>query len=281
MPQSAFHLRAIQVLGCVALACGIAACSKPPPAPASTVNVDKLAEKTQRLWDAHEVANLMGLYVHFNRNGLDADTVGLFAVDDAEIAVEFPGEGRYVGKDEVAKRLTWNERMRRAGKVEFYGRFGEQMLTSPIIVVADDGQTAKALWSRQGYEAVNTARDPHRPNIATLVTTGKYAVDFKKVGDQWKIWHLHVYPTWSSLDGKAWTQPSDKSATLSARSKITIAEAASAAQKPTAKEVGLVAPRASRDNEPFWSYSQTQPYPPREQPRAPRPYANWAATFSY
>src|SRR5882757_6735115 len=138
-------------------------CAKKEATLTPTIDLGKLAEQTQRLWDVHEVANLMGLYVHYNRNGLDADTVGLFAIDDADVAAEFPGEGRYIGKDEVSKRLTWHERMQRAGKPEFYGRFMEHTLVSPIIVVADDGLTAKAIWSQVGYEAMNVSKDAHKP----------------------------------------------------------------------------------------------------------------------
>lgn len=253
-------------------------CAKKATAPAPSVDLVKLAEQTQRLWDAHEIANLMGLYVHFNRNGLDADTVGLFAIDDPTVAAEYPGEGRYVGKDEVSKRLTWHERMQRAGKPEFYGRFMEHTLVSPIIVVADDGLTAKAIWSQPGYEAMNVSKDPHKPNVIPVNLWGKYAVDFKKVGSQWKIWHLHVYPTFFAPNGAEWTKMSQFAP---AKSSTTIAEAAPATQKPNAKETGLTPPHATQDNGPFWSYTPAQPYPPREEPNAPRPYATWSATFSY
>jgi hypothetical protein len=253
-------------------------CAKKEAAPAPTVNLGKLAEQTQRLWDVHEVANLMGLYVHYNRNGLDADTVGLFAIDDADVAAEFPGEGRYIGKDEVSKRLTWHERMQRARRPEFYGRFMEHTLVSPIIVVADDGLTAKAIWSQVGYEAINVSKDATKPNVIPINLWGKYAVDFKKIGSQWKIWHLHVYPTFAAANGAPWTKAGRFNPPNSA---TTIAEAAPATQQPNDKEVGLTPPHARQGNGPFWSYSPQQPYPPREQPKAPMPYATWAATFSY
>lgn len=266
----------------VAVSIGLlTACTKQPALTAPTspaLNFVKLAEQTQRLWDVHEIANLMGLYVHYNRNGTDADTVGLFAIDDAEVAAEFPGEGRYVGKDEVAKRLTWNERMRRAGRPEFYGRFMEHTLQSPVIVVADDGLTAKAMWSVAGYEALNLSKSRQQPNVIPISTLGKYAVDFKKVGAQWKIWHLHLYPTFRAANGVPWTNSGKFTVP---QASTTIALAAPAMQKPGATENGLTPPRATQNNGPFWSYRVDQPFPARAEPQAPIPYANWAATFSY
>lgn len=112
----------------------------------------------QRLWDQHEVSNLMGRFVHLNGGGAE-----LFALDEPEVAAEFPGEARYQGRDAVSKRL----------EVAGHGRPGA--LAAPVIEVAEDGLTAKAVWSQPA-------------------AAGDCAADFKRVNGQWKIWHLHVYP---------------------------------------------------------------------------------------
>ncbi len=53
-------------------------------------------------------------------------------------------------------------------------------LTTPVIQVARDGQTARAVWMCPGLEG-------------TTLTWIKYGCDFKIQDGRWKIWHLHVY----------------------------------------------------------------------------------------
>jgi hypothetical protein len=50
----------------------------------------------------------------------------------------------------------------------------EHCLTSPVIQVAKDGKTAKAIWFSPGVEGNQWAY-------------GKYAIDFVKEDGQWKI----------------------------------------------------------------------------------------------
>jgi hypothetical protein len=53
-------------------------------------------------------------------------------------------------------------------------------LTTPVIEVAGDGETARAVWFCPGLEGLTPA-------------WMKYGCDFKKQDGEWKIWHLHVY----------------------------------------------------------------------------------------
>jgi hypothetical protein len=58
------------------------------------------------------------------------------------------------------------------------------MLATPVIVVAGDGQTAKAVW--QSFGNVSGT------NMAQW-TQEKYSMDFIKEDGKWKIWHLRTY----------------------------------------------------------------------------------------
>jgi hypothetical protein len=53
-------------------------------------------------------------------------------------------------------------------------------LTTPVIEVAGDCETARAVWLCPGLEGMTT-------------TWTKYGCDFKKQDGEWKIWHLHAY----------------------------------------------------------------------------------------
>ncbi len=72
--------------------------------------------------------------------------------------------------------------------LEVYGGVGQLLLhvtTTAIIEVAADGKTAKGFWYSPGM-------------IAESGQTGNtiweaYGVDFVKEGDEWKMWHLHMF----------------------------------------------------------------------------------------
>ena len=55
-----------------------------------------------------------------------------------------------------------------------------QALTTPVIEIAGDGETARAVWISPGLEGTEPA-------------WMKFGCDFKKQEGEWKIWHLHVY----------------------------------------------------------------------------------------
>ena len=62
-------------------------------------------------------------------------------------------------------------------------------LTTPVIEVAGDCETARAVWVCPGMEGMQPV-------------WVKYACDFKKQDGEWKIWHLHVYGLLTGLEAK-------------------------------------------------------------------------------
>jgi len=68
-----------------------------------------------------------------------------------------------------------------------------QALTTPVIEIAGDGETARAVWISPGIEGTEPA-------------WMKFGCDFKKQDGEWKIWHLHVYGFMTGLEpGYAFT----------------------------------------------------------------------------
>lgn len=74
-------------------------------------------------------------------------------------------------------------------------------LTTPIIVIAGDGKTAKGMW--------------YTPGQVSGVTAGsnwiweKYGCDFIKENGQWKIWHMHVYTDFFAPVGTSWVKTAE------------------------------------------------------------------------
>jgi hypothetical protein len=64
-----------------------------------------------------------------------------------------------------------------------------QALTTPVIEIAGDGETARAVWISPGLEGTDPA-------------WMKFGCDFKKQEGEWKIWHLHVYGLMTGSEAK-------------------------------------------------------------------------------
>jgi|WetSurMetagenome_2_1015567.scaffolds.fasta_scaffold109692_2 hypothetical protein len=62
-------------------------------------------------------------------------------------------------------------------------------LTTPVIEVAGDCETARAVWLCPGLEGLTP-------------TWTKYGCDFRKQDGEWKIWHLHAYGLTTGLEMK-------------------------------------------------------------------------------
>jgi hypothetical protein len=62
-------------------------------------------------------------------------------------------------------------------------------LTTPVIEVAGDCETARAVWLCPGLDGMTP-------------TWTKFGCDFKKQDGEWKIWHLHAYGLTTGLEIK-------------------------------------------------------------------------------
>lgn len=111
----------------------------------------------------------------------------------------------------------------------------EHPLTTPVIQVAKDGKTAKALWWSPGMERGGWAY-------------GKYGVDFVKEDGEWRIWHLKWFRIFITPFNQSYTESQDPTA---------------AGDRKPDKPV--------RYHKPFNSDKWTgEPIPP-----APKPYETW------
>ncbi len=160
-----------------------------------------------RVKDALEIQNVFSMHEYYHAVGRHSDEV------DAIWATKTPGlameeavlNGRYVGLEAVrAYYVDWFDKeffgvMRRAMR-EMYPDvdpgpdtgppFGVRILhtlTTPVIEVAEDRQTAKAVWISPGYIAA-----PMGGKLQGLWHWDRYAIDFAREEDGWKIWHLWV-----------------------------------------------------------------------------------------
>lgn len=78
-------------------------------------------------------------------------------------------------------------------------------LTTPIIQIADDGETAKGIWYSPGMGLNSSVKDG-KVDVSGTFFWEKYGADFVKEDDRWKLWHIQMYYDFTpALDSK-WTE---------------------------------------------------------------------------
>jgi hypothetical protein len=153
----------------------------------------KTLSSLDRVVALQSVANLMGRYSHLAQMRGEPTLGELFALKTHGVSWKKP-QGK-VGPQNLAAEF---ERM----KVQNFNPPGmihiHSMLT-PVIEIAEDGQTAKGVWDSFGPGANNG-------NDAGVVAWLKYAVDFVREDGDWKIWHMQVYPVFNTSWAKSITE---------------------------------------------------------------------------
>jgi SnoaL-like domain len=213
-----------------------------------------------RLWAVTEVQNLLGTYSYWHTSGFNHRVPELYTkTDDTVIEMMW---GRYTGKDAAYRVYVIDHRRDDQGTIDALGLkvpaveeskdvggaataggpssmapFHMHTLTTPVIQVAGDGQTARAVWISPGVEGSGWG-------------WCKYGADFKFVDGQWKIWHLHVYGLFMTGYDKSWAENSRREAP---------------------KAPGQHADKPPTTN---WEYYKGATYVPL-QPEPPQPYKSW------
>lgn len=159
--------------------------------------IAELRERVSRQEDIEEIRNLMGKYEVWHVPNKVTETWKLFAMKTPDVSAEIADWGVYVGPESI-KRLY-----EEVHKVPYAGTMHEHYLTTYVIQVAKDGQTAKGIFFSPGHESWKTSKDER---YATWVW-GKYGCDFIKEDGEWKIWHLHWYTSFRCDFYKSWQEP--------------------------------------------------------------------------
>lgn len=232
-------------------------------------------ELLSRWEDQREIKNLMG---RLSQDYTLKKEGGMFrkywsARDDVSLGVN---NGWFTGPNNVAAyyaseadRVALESRLIQAAFPEQLGDktpeevYGVGMMTyrpvdTPVIELAEDGQTAKGLWTIRGSYSQLTPGGPQG-----FWEWGWFAVDFIREGDDWKIWHMQYLKEIDRPCGSPWVG--------APRVYEDIPEFAAMRNfRPVDPDVRaeLRAP-----------YAADRPFTPA--PRMPEPYTAFADTFSY
>jgi hypothetical protein len=220
-------------------------------------------KKLERLDAVHEIQNLMGRYVWEHEVQKDPEFMETkFAKNNPDVSWEVAHMGLYRGREALKEIL--DQHGPREGKIS-PGTFFVHTLTTPVIEIAEDGQTAKGVWKSPGAE---TIQDPQTGKLRGMWAWTKYACDFIKEDGQWKILHYHVYRLFMTpadmnyTDG--WEMKGGRGAVPTGGSSRGGTQQAASLRQPT-----------TYDN-PF-----SATYIPALVPAPPVPYKTFSETFSY
>lgn len=176
---------------------------------AEVASLRHLAEASR---DRGEIENLFSRYMYLHNAFHDPDIIPLWAKKGTPgIRAQYSNNGVYTNWDSIMAYHA--QRPNPKGKLTFH------YVTTPLIEVAGDGQTAKGLWVMSGVESGLTSVEAaaHAPDFMyekNVLVDGKrvwmhtvlvkYGVDFIRQDGQWKIWHFHCFEIARSPFGLGW-----------------------------------------------------------------------------
>ena len=161
--------------------------------------VGALEREVTRIHDINEMECLIGKYmtVHHRHDNpklmSEADNYTFFPQRE-DVTVEVASYGARRGYETLK---AWSSK-HKIGDPSFimHGCIYDHNLCTPMIVEAEDGQTAKAVWYCVGFETdpriAERGGHPFGHPVATWCW-GQDAIHFIKADGEWKFYHYHWY----------------------------------------------------------------------------------------
>lgn len=233
--------------------------------------LDRLAD---RWYDRREIVNLAGKFVTSILLKRESEIFDRFWTKQGDACLSF-NDGSYQGSAAVENyfrtmaentavmsqllKEMFPEELGNKSDEELYGvgQLRGLPITTPVIELAEDGETAKGIWHIQGSDNGLTEYGP-----LSYWTLGFLAIDFRREDGQWKLWHVFHGEDVVAPMGESWLKPKERTP---------LPEYAAVAQlkKPPYNVVRV-------NHVP---YSAQRPF--TAPPRLPEPYVTFAETFSY
>ncbi|KAJ2894844.1 hypothetical protein MKZ38_007181 [Zalerion maritima] len=168
-----------------------------------------------------QITNLMNEYVLLYEAGRYEERLSLVAQHTPGVVIEIGGRGVFRGLEgarrtlvdiEESFQLSHDRGMRRLfPEVEFpspgAGKFESELLGVPVVEVAGDGRTARALWTTLQAVGKTHEQDPE-PRAGWL--WWRMGIDFVKeeADGRWRIWHMLRNPFFFAEYGRDWVDAS-------------------------------------------------------------------------
>ena len=275
---------------CIAAGClfgtGLTASAASADKGATAGKPETLEAKVQRLSDYAEIQDVMSRHAFYYSAGQhDREMTELwakhtpgtcFGTDDGYWCgydlvwasyVKYFDHARQRDLDDVVKlhpeikntKENWG-----AGSMMFHS------LTTPVIVVAGDRKTAKAIWYSPGY----VSQTPNGIKDSKWMWE-RYGCDFVLEDGHWRMWHFHVYTDFAAdRDVAAAGASKGPSGPPAAKNYDADGKELPPGQDATMPKMNAKGTSSGVMGERDWA-------PPVENPKVPVPYNTFSETFSY
>lgn len=161
------------------------------------VDIEALARRVERLEHIRAIEQLMGRRAYLHSAGLNGAEMDQCWARREDITFEPEDWGVWEGRRAVRQAYVEGNPFPDGTK----GLLIEHTLTTGVIEVADDFETAKGVWISPGHETFPIVEgQPPKPHWSW----GRYEVDFVREDGEWRIWHLHVLTTFRTPYEQSW-----------------------------------------------------------------------------
>ncbi len=260
----------------VFLAGALAACATAPD----------WSHQAQVARDVQEIQNLMSRRAFLHAIGRNELELELWATDHeirwaqnqgcwvgmASLRVYYDDVNRQMQANQLAQLSQSNPAIQNVPENRYIGNMVLHLLTTPIVEVAGDGETAKGVWYTPG--AILTTPDGRA--VQGMWMWERYGGDFIRENGRWRIWRLQVNTDFAAPFGEplpASAGPGGDPAAMGAEG------AGGQGGGPGPGAEGLVVPGPDIPRRLYTEYSATRV--PTLVPRLPEPYRTMSETFEY
>lgn len=149
----------------------------------------ELRQEIRNLKAVNEIERLMAHYeILHNQKNMSKHPMD-FALTRNDVSVQIADSVTFKGPEGIKKLFgdIYDQ-----DEETYKGIMLIHYLTTPSIVVAEDGNTARGLWWTPGIETIKREKGS-KPEAAWCF--GAYANDFIIENDKWKIWHMRFILT--------------------------------------------------------------------------------------
>lgn len=177
--------------------------------------MDNTMEALLAQWEAQrEIKNLMGRFTRCLLHRTAGEIPGRFWSSREDISLG-TNEGWYLGQRSVARYFDHFDTVTALTDGIMKALFPEippeqygigyldmKSLSTDLVEVAGDGNSAKGMWGCAGQKVEYTAAGP-----VTFLTYGTYAVDFVQENGQFRILHMQYLEELCHRQGEKWWEP--------------------------------------------------------------------------
>jgi hypothetical protein len=208
-----------------------------------------LTERLERLEAVHEIENLMSRYALYHAACTHDKCLEISALETPGVSVELPF-GVYEGRAGLERLYLGVLGQADRNVAARLGKLHQNTMTTSVIEIAEDGRTAKGVWTCPGHATDGYGAGGALQGVWRWV---KYGCDFAKEPGGWRIWHMRVhgifgtsfYASWVDGDGSGPPPP-----------------------PPFPPEIAPDRPAAA-----LWQYRTDAVYP--NEPAPPEPYSTF------